>query len=159
MFTKYHALEYLCESSTYVCEIESLYVGAYDALCRHLKSMYALNSKRKSPAMGGGFAMRKTRTLEVSYRFHSLRRWEKGIFFNAKKNRGMNSAVLARSGAKSTLLTLVSVMFEIESKELSGLIAIMTNWVSGIYWRRRTMAAVVFLLDCHAPNVLNVSMT
>lgn len=60
-------------------------------------------------------AMQNTKNSWASYTFHSLDVPERGVTISVRETCKMNSTVIAWSGAKSTLLALESVMFEIKS--------------------------------------------
>lgn len=106
---KRNALNHLCEDITHVGGIARLHAGACEAL-------YALSSRIKRSAIDEVVAMQNTKSLEAPLRFPFYIASRVDSPTVLEKGR-MGSIVLAQSSARSTSLTLESVMFEIESRE------------------------------------------
>lgn len=62
-------------------------------------------------------AMRKTNSPEASYMVLSLLCTKREVIYSAREGHRMNYTILALSGARSTLLAVEQVMFEMESRE------------------------------------------
>lgn len=111
-------LDHLCEAVTHVCVIVNLHARVQESLHQHFKTYHARGFQIKCSVMNGVVAIQNTKRRVALDVFTDINHVERDIIRISKEARRVDSSVSAYSGVKSSLLTLDSVVFEIERMEM-----------------------------------------